>query len=191
VIEIKHLQVQLPRSPINVFEGFMGVIIPPSGQFKPYAFPDLSLQVRLLFGYVSTLPVKVSGELLLLDEHVFEYHDLLHYEVSLLERIRIGQDMVSGIHGICLPIFPNVPKQSEYDGVLDEARVAFHEFLTRPSVYNTFKLVNWFVWLFKNQMNPFSIMYLHYGTLRRFGRDTRKAAIYNIQSLESQRLRQS
>lgn len=113
----------------------MTLIASPTGQFTAYWHPNLNRYFRQLSGYISTLPVKIAGDLLIFDGRVFEHHDLLHYEISLLDRITIGEDWVSGIHGICLPIFPDGPTVPEYDGLLDEARVAMHEWLTQPTLY--------------------------------------------------------
>ena len=113
----------------------MTLIASPTGQFTAYWHPNLNRYFRQLSGYISTLPVKIAGDLLIFDGRVFEHHDLLHYEISLLDRITIGEDWVSGIHGICLPIFPDGPTVPEYGGLLDEARVAMHEWLTQPTLY--------------------------------------------------------
>ena len=92
-------------------------------------------------------------------------HDLYHLEISHLERIQIGKEMVSGIHGINSPIFHDVPITEEYESFLDEARVAFHEWLTRTSLINTFKAFLWMNWLIFNGINPFAVVYRHYKTL--------------------------
>ena len=92
-------------------------------------------------------------------------HDLYHIEISQLERIQIGKHMVSGIHGINAPIFHNVPIVEEYESFLDEARVAFHEWLTRTSLINTLKAFLWTIWLIFNGINSFAVIYQHYRTL--------------------------
>jgi hypothetical protein len=164
----------------------MTLILSPTGRFSAYWYPDLSLFLRKLFGYISTFPVQIADCFLTLDDHVFDHHDLLHYEISLLDRIRIGKDMVSGIHGVCLPFFPDGPTVSEYDGLLDEARVAMHEWLTRPTIYNTCKLFNWFVWLSSQRINPLAVLLRHYFSIRRYRGNSHKAAIQLIQQAEAQ-----
>ncbi len=162
----------------------MNVLFSPTKQLGDYYYPDAPWYLRRCLGYWSTLPVYVDGKKLTLNGHVFEHHDLLHYEVSLLPRIFIGSVWVSGIHGICLPFFPVQPRASEYDGLLDELRVALHEWLTMPSVYNTFKLCNWFIWMMQNSINPCAALWRHYRSLREFRLNTRQVAIRNIQTLE-------
>ena len=85
-----------------------------------------------------------------------------------MERILIGQDMVSGIHGFYSHMFHDAPIEPEYDGVLDEARLAIHEWMTRPSFYNTFKLVNWSIWFVSYRINPFAVIFRHARSLWRY-----------------------
>ena len=92
-------------------------------------------------------------------------HDLYHIEVSKLKRIQIGKHMVSGIHGINAPIFHDLPINEEYESFLDEARVAFHEWLTRTSLINTIKAFIWTIWLALNGINSLAVVYRHYKTL--------------------------
>jgi hypothetical protein len=88
-------------------------------------------------------------------------HDLLHIEVSYLERIQIGKNQVSGIHGINLPIFHDFPIQQEYDGNLDEARVALHEFLNLTSIFSILKAIGWMIWLMSKGTNPLAVLFRH------------------------------
>ena len=162
----------------------MTLIASPTGQFTAYWHPNLNRYFRQLSGYISTLPVKIAGDLLIFDGHVFEHHDLLHYEISLLDRITIGEDWVSGIHGICLPIFPDGPTVPEYDGLLDEGRVAMHEWLTQPTLYNTCKLLNWFIWFPQQRVNPFAVLYRHFLSIQRYSGNAKESAIALIQSAD-------
>ena len=162
----------------------MTLITSPTGQFTAYWRPNLNGYFRQLSGYISTLPVEIAGDFLVFDGRVFEHHDLLHYEISLLDRIVIGNDRVSGIHGLCLPIFPDGPTVPEYDGLLDEARVAIHEWLTQPTPYNTCKLLNWFVWFPQQQVNPFTVLYHHFLSIRRYSGNVKEHAIDIIQSAD-------
>lgn len=90
-----------------------------------------------------------------------EYHDLYHLEVACLERIQIGKHKVSGIHGLNIPLFHDSPIVAEYGGLLDEVRVAFHEWLTRPSIFNTIKAISWMVWLVLRGINPIAVLIRH------------------------------
>jgi hypothetical protein len=155
----------------------MTLIQSPTGQFMAYWYPTLNLRLIVLCGYTSTFPVQLSGEYLILNGYLFTYHDLLHYEISLLDRIQIGTDYVSGIHGICLPIFPGSPTVLEYDGLLDEARVAMHEWLTQRTIYNSVKLCNWFVWLIRQRINPFAVLYRQYLSIQSYSGHAKEAAI--------------
>jgi hypothetical protein len=162
----------------------MTLIQSPTGQFMAYWYPTLNLKLIVFCGYTSTFPVQLSGEYLILNGYLFTYHDLLHYEISLLDRIEIGTDYVSGIHGICLPIFPGGPTVSEYDGLLDEARVAMHEWLTQRTIYNSFKLCNWFVWLIRQRINPFAVLYRQYLSIQCYSGNVKEAAIGLIQEAD-------
>jgi hypothetical protein len=88
--------------------------------------------------------------------------------VSLLEPIQIGADVVTGIHGICLSFLVDADIKPMYDGLLDEARVGIHEWFTRPSIYNTFKLVSWIIWFIRQGINPVVVITRHRRTLRTF-----------------------
>lgn len=164
----------------------MTLIASPTGQFTSYWHPHLSPYLLQLSGYISTLPVEIAGDFLMFDGHVFEHHDLLHYEISLLDRITIGTDRISGIHGICLPMFPGGPRVPEYDGLLDEARVAMHEWLTQPTMYNTCKLLNWFIWFLQQRVNPFGVLSRHFLSLQRYSGNPKETAIALIQSADRQ-----
>ena len=95
-----------------------------------------------------------------------EYHDLYHLEVACLERIQIGKYMVSGIHGLNIPMFHESPIVEEYGGLLDEVRVAFHEWLTRPSIFNTIKAISWMGWLVSRGINPIAVLIRHIKVLK-------------------------
>ncbi len=79
----------------------------------------------------------------------------------------MGKYQVSGIHGINSPIFHDSPIIEEYDGLLDEARVAFHEWLTRASFFNTIKLIGWIFWLITQRINPIQVLINHLQVLNR------------------------
>lgn len=75
--------------------------------------------------------------------------------------------MVSGIHGINSPILHDSPIIEEYDGILDEARVAIHEWLTRLSIFSSFKLIFWIFWLITQRINPIAVIIRHARSMKR------------------------
>ncbi|NJL10056.1 MAG: hypothetical protein HC908_07475, partial [Calothrix sp. SM1_7_51] len=75
--------------------------------------------------------------------------------------------LVSGIHGINSPVLHDFPIIEEYDGILDEARVAIHEWLTRPSIFNTLKFIGWMFWLVTQKINPISVLISHIRVLNK------------------------
>ena len=95
-------------------------------------------------------------------------HDRYHLEVAKLERIQIGQHQVSGIHGINSIILHETPIVEEYDGIFDEIRVAFHEFIVKTSMYNTAKAIAWFGWLILRGINPVAVIWRHYKSLKAY-----------------------
>ncbi len=129
--------------------------IPPPSEY------GLRIPIRKLLGCTSKEPVKVGYFLVKVRGYLLDYHDLYHLEVSFLERIQIGKDMVSGIHGINSPVLHEFPITEEYNGIFDEVRVAMHECLTRPSIFSLFKAIFWFFWLIKQGINPITVIVRH------------------------------
>jgi hypothetical protein len=146
----------------------MTVIPSCSRKFTGYWYPDLSFELKRFFGFLSSVPLEIDSYPLQLRGHKLDHHDFLHYEVSLLEPIQIGADQVTGIHGLCLWFLVDADLKPAYDGLLDEARVGIHEWVTRPTIYNTFKLMNWIVWFLRQGINPFAVIMRHLRTLRTF-----------------------
>jgi hypothetical protein len=139
-----------------------------SRQFLHYSRPRLSEELRSRLGSISLDPVQQDGQMAWVGierEHLC-FHNLYHIEVSQLDRILIGNAWVSGMNGFSSPMFHAIPIMPEYDGVLDELRVAIHEWLTRPSFYNTGKLINWIVWMRRHGINPVTVIHNHYRTLK-------------------------
>lgn len=99
---------------------------------------------------------------------MYNYHNLFHYELSLLERIQIGQDWVSGIHGFYSPMFHEQEITPEYEGILDEARLTMHEWLTRTSLFSTLKAFNWMISLVSMQINPITLIMRHGQSLKNY-----------------------
>lgn len=113
--------------------------------------------------------VKVGDYFVKVRGYYLTLHDLLHIEVSSLERIQIGKNQVSGIHGINLPIFHDLPIQQEYDGNLDEARVALHEFLNLISIFSILKAIGWMIWLMSKGTNPIAVLIRHIKVMKAIG----------------------
>lgn len=125
-------------------------------------------QLKKIFGYVALDLAFVDGSPVIVRGHHVCNHDLYHVEVSRLERIPMGKYMVSGIHGINSPIFHDSVIKEEYDANFDEARIAIHEWLTRTSLTNTFKLVLWIGWLLLNGVNPWKVILNHQKALKQY-----------------------
>jgi hypothetical protein len=137
----------------------MRKLVTPSEIYITYPF-------KKPLGCVSKNPVRIGNNFVKVRGYLLDYHDLYHMEVSCLERIQIGKFQVSGIHGINSPILHDAPIIEEYNGFLDEVRVAIHEWLTRTSVFTTFKLIAWMLWLIAQGMNPIGILIRHKRTLK-------------------------
>lgn len=127
----------------------------------------LKIPIRKILGSISTEPVKVGYFFVKVRGYLLYYHDLYHLEVSCLERIQMGKHMVSGIHGINSPVFHDTLIVEEYDSLLDEARVALHEWLTRICIFNTIKAIFWMFWLITKGINPVSVLINHYLVVKR------------------------
>ena len=125
-----------------------------------------NIPIRKILGCVSSEPVKLGNYMIKVRDCPLEYHDLYHLEVACLERILIGEHKVSGIHGLNLPMFHDSPIVVEYGGLLDEVRVAFHEWLTLPSIFNTIKAISWMVWLVSQGINPIAVLIRHIKVLK-------------------------
>lgn len=135
---------------------------------------------RKVLKCTSTKRVKIDNLYLKTKNNYLTIHDLYHLEVANLERIKMGKHWVSGVHGISIKLFHEFPPPAEYDGLLDEARIAYHEGLTRPSLFRTLKLISWMVWLMTQKTNPFAVLIRHQKSLKNFERE----AIYKSKQLE-------
>ena len=127
-----------------------------------------SWKLKTALGCISKKLVVKEDRVVLIRQMPLCQHDLYHLEVAQLERIKIGKYLVSGIHGINSPIFHELPIIEEYEGILDEVRVAFHEFMVKTSVYNTVKAIAWMGWLIFCGINPVAVIYRHHVSLKRF-----------------------
>ena len=137
-------------------------------RLSPPSEINIGLPLKKVIGCISKEPIKVGAHLVKVrnNSDFLCYHDLYHLEVSCLERIQMGKYKVSGIHGINSPMFHKLPILEEYDSLLDEARVALHEWLTRTSIFNTFKLICWMFWLITQGINPISVLIRHIKSLQ-------------------------
>lgn len=125
-------------------------------------------RIKTALGCISKKPVIHQGQTIMIRDEPLCNHDLYHLEVAQLERIQIGKHLVSGVHGIDSPIMHDSPIIAEYDGILDEVRVAFHEFMLRTSIYSTFKLIAWMFWLLFRGISPIGVFWQHYVSLKNF-----------------------
>ncbi len=137
-------------------------------RFTAYRPLPLTHAWKKRLGSISTTPVVIAGHPLVVRGHWIHYHNLYHLEISHLDRILMGKDLVSGLGGFYSPMYHDEEVPSEYDGVLDEARVAVHEAITRPSIYSTIKLFRWSLWFLRQWMNPIAIIYRHWRSLQAF-----------------------
>lgn len=138
---------------------------PPFTEYRPL---PLTHDWKKRLGCTSTMPVVIAGHPLVVRGYWIHYHNLYHLEISRLDRILMGKDMVSGLGGFYSSMYHDEELPPEYDGVLDEARVAVHEAMTRPSIYSTLKLLRWCGWFIRQGMNPIAILYRHWKSLQRF-----------------------
>ena len=130
----------------------------------------LGPSVKRLIGADSGDPLTIGGYPIVVRNFWISHHNLDHIEVSRLDRIQMGQDQVSGIHGFYSSMYHDDPIEPEYDGILDEVRVFIHEGVTRPSLASIAKLLYWWIWMLFKGINPISVTFHHIVTLRRFRR---------------------
>ncbi|NMF65350.1 hypothetical protein [Brasilonema octagenarum] len=112
-------------------------------------------------GSISLVPIKIANEPLKVRGVCINYHDLYHLEVAQLQRIQMGKNWVSGIDGINITVFHDSPIVEEYEGFLDEARIAIHEGLTRPTAFSQLKALCWMILLILKGINPLAVLIRH------------------------------
>ena len=137
-------------------------------RFTRYKPLTLSHAWKKRLGCVSTTPVVIAGRPVIIKGEWVHHHNLYHLEISHLDRILMGKDWVSGIHGFYSSMYHDVEIEPEYNGFLDEARVAVHESLVHPSLYTFIKLLNWSLWFIRQGMNPIAIIDRHWKSLRSY-----------------------
>ncbi len=128
----------------------------------------LGPSLKRLIGCDSGDPLVIGGYPLIVRNFWISRHNLDHIEVSRLDRILMGHDYVSGIHGFYSSMYHDSPIEPEYNGMLDEVRVFIHEAVTRPSIASLTKLLYWMIWMLGRGINPIAVIIRHIITLRRF-----------------------
>ena len=130
----------------------------------------LGPSIKRLIGVDSGDPLTVGGYPIVVRNFWISRHNLDHIEISHFDRIQMGQDQVSGIHGFYSSMYHDDPIEPEYDGILDDVRVFVHEGVTRPSLASIAKLLYWWIWMVLRGINPISVTLRHVSTIRRFRR---------------------
>ncbi|MEP0885192.1 hypothetical protein NDI49_26945 [Trichocoleus sp. ST-U3] len=125
------------------------------------------VSLKKMLGCISLILVKIGDQPVRVRDRWIHYHDLYHLEVSLLERILMGRDWVSGIHGINAGVFHESTIIGEYDSFLDEARIAIHEALTRPTPFSQLKALCWMTLLLLQGINPLAVLLRHLRSMKK------------------------
>ncbi len=125
------------------------------------------VKLKKQYGCISLIPITIRNEHIKIRNVCIHYHDLCHLEVAQLERIQMGKYMVSGIHGLKVRVFHDSANIQEYDGFFDEARIAIHEWLTRPTIFSCIKVICWMSLLILYGINPVSVIIRHIRSLEK------------------------
>lgn len=129
------------------------------------------VKLKKQLGCISLIPIKIGKEHIRVRGVCIHYHDLYHLEVAQLERIKMGKNMVSGVHGLKVSVFHQFLKSQEYDGFLDEARIAIHEGLTRPTAFSIIKALCWMTLLMLQGINPIAVVIRHIRSMKKKQRE--------------------
>lgn len=90
-------------------------------------------------------------------------HDRLHLLIAQMAPIEIGGHWVDGISGLNIDFFNHPPNFiPQYDGVLDELRVAIHELIVIPSWISVVRYLEWCRIMLVSGINPVWVTYQHY-----------------------------
>jgi len=135
------------------------------------------IQLKKTLGCISLIPIKIGNEHIQVKGVCIHYHDLYHFEVAQLERIQMGKHMVSGVDGLKVSLFHNSLKPQEYDGFLDEARIAIHEVLTRPTAFSNIKAFCWMTLLALQGINPLAVLIRHIKSMKKKQREFRTSCV--------------
>jgi hypothetical protein len=126
-----------------------------------------TVKLKHRLGSISLIPIKIGKRGVKVRNVWIHYHDLYHLEVAQLDRIQMGNHWVSGVNGINGRVFHDTPIVEEYDSFLDEARIAIHESLTRPSAFSQLKLLCWIGLLLIQGINPWAVIIRHMKSLKK------------------------
>ncbi|MEP0873689.1 hypothetical protein NDA01_28555 [Trichocoleus desertorum AS-A10] len=126
-----------------------------------------TVKLKHALGSISLIPIKIGRRGVKVRNVWIHYHDLYHLEVAQLDRIQMGNHWVSGVNGINGRVFHDAPIVEEYDSFLDEARIAIHESLTRPSAFSQLKLLCWLGLLLVQGINPLAVIVRHMKSLKK------------------------
>ncbi|WP_199296267.1 hypothetical protein [Trichocoleus sp. FACHB-591] len=126
-----------------------------------------TVKLKQGLGSISLIPIKIGKRGVKVRNVWIHYHDLYHLEVAQLDRIQMGNYWVSGVNGINGRVFHDAPIVEEYDSFLDEARIAIHESLTRPSAFSQLKLLCWLGLLLIQGINPWAVIIRHTKSLKK------------------------
>ncbi len=126
-----------------------------------------TVKLKQELGSISLIPIKIGKRGVKVRNVWIHYHDLYHLEVAQLDRIQMGNHWVSGVNGINGRVFHDAPIVEEYDSFLDEARIAIHESLTRPSAFSQLKLLCWIGLLLIQGINPLAVIMRHIQSLKK------------------------
>jgi len=91
----------------------------------------------------------------------------IHCYVSTLPPMGMGGYQVTGIHGVDIPQFwGSTSITPSYPGLLDEARVGIHQFLSTPYVpsYQA-RYIHYCLYLHRQGINPLVVTYHHWKSL--------------------------
>jgi hypothetical protein len=138
--------------------------------------------LKRLIGCDTGDPLVIGGYPLIVRNFWISRHNLDHIEVSQLDRILMGRDYVSGIHGFYSSMYHDSAIEPEYNGMLDEVRVFIHEAVTRPSVASLTKLLYWIIWMMGQGINPFAVIIRHITTLRQFKKNLHLSQVRDVLS---------
>lgn len=137
-------------------------------QYLSYCVNDpRMIKFKRMLGCISLIWIEIGNEPVRIRGKWVHYHDLYHLEVGQLERILMGRDWVSGIHGINSRLFHESPIIEEYDSFLDEARIAIHEALTRPTAFSQLKALCWMTLLLLQGINPLAVLLRHRRSMKK------------------------
>ena len=94
------------------------------------------------------------------------HHDICHLQISKTNSVLICGAWVTGISGVCIPEFGTQDDIPEYDGLLDECRVALYQLFKYPSVCGVVRGIYWCLWLTMKGENPIRVLTDQYESMK-------------------------